>query len=76
MFNSKKWCEKLLLELASIYNGKVYNHSKISNYYRFKINNKNSVLTTVNDYFSKYPSKSMKKNRLMLIKKYYELKMI
>jgi hypothetical protein len=64
--------EKLLLELAKIYNGKVYNHG--SNNYRFIISNKSSVLTIINDYFSKYPSRSMKQNRLMLIKKYYELR--
>jgi hypothetical protein len=68
--------EKLLLELATIYNGKVYNHSKSSNNYRFIISNKTSVLTIINDYFSKYPSRSMKQNRLMLIKKYYELRIM
>jgi hypothetical protein len=68
--------EKLLLELASIYNGKVYNHYKSSNNYRFIITNKSSVLTILNDYFSKYPSRSMKQNRLMLIKKYYELRIM
>ena len=68
--------EKLLLELASIYNGKVYNHSKSSNNYRFIISNKSSVLAILNDYFSKYPSKSMKQNRLMLIKRYYELRIM
>ena len=66
--------EKLLLELAIIYNGKVYNHYKSSNNYRFIISNKSSVLAILNDYFSKYPSMSMKQNRLMLIKKYYELR--
>jgi hypothetical protein len=66
--------ENLLLELASIYNGKVYNHSKSSNNYRFIISNKISVLTILNDYFSKYPSRSMKQNRLMLIEKYYKLR--
>ena len=68
--------EKLLLELANIYNGKVYNHYKSSNNYRFIITNKSSVLTILNDYFSKYPSRSMKQNRLMLIKRYYELRIM
>lgn len=68
--------EKLLLELARIYNGKVYNHSKSSNNYRFIISNKSSVLTILKDYFSKYPSRTMKQNRLLLIKKYYELRSI
>jgi hypothetical protein len=68
--------ENLLLELASIYNGKVYNHSKNSNNYRFIISNKSSVLTILNDYFIKYPSRSMKQNRLMLIKKYYDLRIM
>jgi hypothetical protein len=68
--------EKLLLELASIYNGKVYNHHKKSNNYRFIISNKSNVLTILNDYFNKYPSRSMKQNRLMLIKKYYELRIM
>jgi hypothetical protein len=68
--------EKLLLELASIYNGKVYNHSKNSHNYRFIISNKSNVLTILNDYFSKYPSRSLKQNRLMLVKKYYELRIM
>jgi hypothetical protein len=68
--------ENLLLELASIYNGKVYNHSKNSHNYRFIISNKSSVLTILNDYFIKYPSRSMKQNRLMLIKKYYDLRIM
>lgn len=68
--------ENLLLELASIYNGKVYNHSKNSHNDRFIISNKKSVLTILNDYFIKYPSRSMKQNRLMLIKKYYDLRIM
>ena len=68
--------EKLLLELASIYNGKVYNHSKNSHNYRFIISNKSNVLTILNDYFSKYPSRSLKQNRLMLVKKYFELRIM
>lgn len=68
--------KNLLLELASIYDGKVYSHSKNSDYYRFIISNKSNVLTILNDYFNKYPSRSMKQNRLMLIKKYYELRIM
>jgi hypothetical protein len=40
---------KLLDELALIYNGKVYNHSKIFNSYRFVINKKDSVSQILND---------------------------
>jgi hypothetical protein len=63
----------LLDDLALIYNGKVYNHSKKCNSYRFVISKKDSVLQILNDYFTKYPSKTIKQNRLGLIKKYYEL---
>jgi len=65
---------KLLDELALLYNGKVYNHSKILNSYRFVISKKENVLQILNNYFTKYPSRTLKQNRLNLIKKYYELR--
>jgi len=64
----------LLDELVLLYNGKVYNHSKILNSYRLVINKKECVLQILNNYFSKYPSRTLKQNRLNLIKIYYELR--
>ena len=51
----------MLDELALLYNGKVYNHSKNSNSYRFVISKKDSVLQILNDYFTKYTSRTIKK---------------
>jgi Proton-conducting membrane transporter/LAGLIDADG endonuclease len=64
----------LLDELALLYNGKVYNHSKKNNAYRWVISKKENVLLLLNFYFTKYPSRTIKKNRLDLIKKFYELR--
>jgi LAGLIDADG DNA endonuclease family protein len=64
----------LLDELALIYNGRVYGHSKNLNSYRFVISKKENVLLLLNYYFSKYPSRTIKQNRLGLIKKLYELR--
>jgi LAGLIDADG endonuclease len=64
----------LLDELALLYNGKVYNHSKKNNSYRLVISKKDSVLLILKNYFTKYPSRTIKRNRLDLIKKFFFLR--
>lgn len=65
--------KEVLEELAILYNGRIYNHSKKNNAYRFIISKKDSVKTILNSYFNINPSRTIKQNRLMLIKTYYEL---
>ena len=54
--------------LASIYSGKVYSHSKSGNSFRFTISSKKDVLDILDNYFLNNSSRSIKQNRLFLIK--------
>ena len=65
--------KEVLNELALLYNGKVYSHNKKNNAYRLTFSRKDNVLNLLDYYFSINPSKTIKQNRLMLIKKYYDL---
>ena len=68
--------KEVLNELALLYNGKVYSHNKKNNAYRLTFSRKDNVLNLLDYYFSINPSKTIKQNRLMLIKKYYELRIM
>jgi hypothetical protein len=65
--------KEVLEELSLLYNGRIYNHSRKNNAYRFIISRKDSIITILNFYFNINPSRTIKQNRLMLIKFYYEL---
>ncbi len=68
---------KLLIEeLARIYNGKVYFHDKRKLHFDLIISKKENVLSLLNNYFHFNPSRSAKFNRLMSIKRYYELRLL
>jgi hypothetical protein len=64
----------LLLLITKIYGGNIYTHSSSS--FRWTISKKEELLQIINNYFNYYPLKSKKFIRLILIKKYYELKKI
>ncbi len=60
--------------LAFTYNGKVHSHSKNGGSFRFNISSKKDVLFILDNYFSRNPSRTIKQNRLLLIKDYYLLR--
>ena len=61
-----------LQPLIEIYGGSIY-IDRTSNNFKWYISEKESILNVL-EYFKKYPSRSMKKNRLHLIPRCYELK--
>nr|YP_004376388.1 intronic ORF at intron 3 of nad1 [Moniliophthora roreri]ADO51577.1 intronic ORF at intron 3 of nad1 [Moniliophthora roreri] len=63
---------QLLSPLIEIYGGSIY-IDRTNNGFKWYISNKESILKLI-EYFKKYPSRSLKKNRLHLIPKCYELK--
>jgi hypothetical protein len=65
---------EILQPLIDIYGGKIY-IDRTSNNFKWYISNKESILSII-EYFKKYPVRSLKKNRLHLIPKCYELKVI
>ena len=65
---------ELLQPLLEIYGGKV-NIDKANKTFIWNISNKEEILKLI-EYFKKYPSRSIKSNRLHLIPKCYELKKI
>jgi NADH:ubiquinone oxidoreductase subunit 4 (subunit M) len=66
---------KLLLDpLMELYGGTIHSHSKSGGAFKWSINNKEAILSLLNNYFHNNPSRSYKMNRLNLIPKVYELK--
>jgi len=65
---------EILQPLISIYGGFIY-IDRTSNNFKWYISNKENILELI-EYLKKFPSRSLKKNRLHLIPKYYELKEI
>ena len=63
---------EILQPLISLYGGSVY-IDRTSNNFKWYISNKDGIVKLI-EYFKKYPSKSLKKNRLHLIPKCFELK--
>ena len=63
---------EILQPLIDLYGGSIY-IDKTSNNFKWYISNKEDILKLI-EYFKKYPSRSLKKNRLHLIPKCYELK--
>ena len=61
-----------LQPLIELYGGSIY-IDRMTNSFKWYISNKESILKLI-EYFKKYPSRSLKKNRLLLIPKCYELK--
>ena len=65
---------KYLLEpLINLYGGKIYILSPKVETFKYVIFRKNEVLNLVDNYFNKYPLKSVKLYRINLIKEYYKL---
>lgn len=64
----------LLEELSSIYGGKIFvdKRGKVENH-DFRIGKINEVLNIL-EYFKKYPSYSARRNRILLINRFYEIK--
>lgn len=52
----------------------MYSHSKSGNSFRFTISSKKDVLEILDNYFLNNSSRSIKQNRLFLIKEYYNLR--
>lgn len=65
---------EILQPLIDLYGGSVY-IDRTSNNFKWYLSNKEGILELI-EYFKKYPSRSLKKNRLHLIHKCYELKEI
>ena len=65
---------EILQPLINIYGGLVY-IDRTSNSFKWYISNKEDILKII-EYFKNYPSRSLKKNRLHLIPRCYELKEI
>jgi hypothetical protein len=65
---------EILQPLLDIYGGTIY-IDRTSNNFKWYISNQEGILKLIN-YFKEYPSRSLKKNRLHLIPRCYELKEI
>jgi NADH dehydrogenase/LAGLIDADG DNA endonuclease family protein len=65
---------EVLQPLIDLYGGSIY-IDRTSNNFKWYISNKEGILKLI-EYFKKYPSRSLKKNRLHLIPICYELKKI
>lgn len=65
---------EILQPLIEIYGGSIY-IDRTTNSFKWYISNKQSILKII-EYFKKYPSRSIKKNRLHLIPRCYVLKEI
>ena len=63
---------QLLESLVRLFNGHIY-IDRASNTFKFYVTKQEDILNLI-EYFKLYPSFSEKKNRLFLIKKFYELK--
>lgn len=63
---------EILQPLINIYGGSIY-IDRTSNGFKWYISERESILKLI-EYFKKYPSRSLKKNRLLLIPRCYELK--
>ncbi len=60
--------------LANVYGGKVFSHNKSRNNFKFVIENKDNLIEIYDNYFKFYLSRTLKINRIVLIKRFYELK--
>jgi hypothetical protein len=65
---------EILEPLKDIYGGNIYIDKRV-NSFKWYVSDKESILNLI-DYFKQNPSRSLKKNRLHLIPKCYELKEI
>lgn len=65
---------EILQPLLDIYGGSIY-IDRTSNNFKWYVSNKEGILKLIT-YFTEYPSRSLKKNRLHLIPRCYELKEI
>lgn len=63
---------ELLEPLIDLYGGNIY-IDRTSNNFKWDISNKEDILNLI-EYFKQYPPKSLKKNRLHLVFRLYELK--
>lgn len=58
----------ILEPLVNIYGGKIYRHSSKKDAFKYQIYKHNELFNLIDNYFSKYPLYSMKKNRITLIR--------
>lgn len=65
---------EILQPLVDVYGGSIY-IDRTSNNFKWYISNKEFILKLI-EYFKKYPTRSLKKNRLHLIPRCYELKLM
>ena len=65
---------EMLQPLIELYSGYIY-IDRTSNSFKWYVSNKESILKLI-EYFKQYPPRSLKKNRILLIPKCYELKAI
>jgi hypothetical protein len=64
---------ELLQPLKDLYGGYVYIDRSVHQSFKWYITNREDIIKLLN-YFKKHPSRSSKKNRLHLIRKFYDLK--
>ena len=64
---------ELLQPLPELFNGTIYIDNTNNNSFKWYLSEKQSVLKLL-EFFKAYPPKSLKKNRILMIKRCYELK--
>jgi len=64
----------LLLPLIKLYGGRVDIHSPKIEAFKYIIYRKNELFNLLDNYFTRYPLKSKKNNRINLIKQFYLLR--
>ena len=64
----------MLLPLIKLYGGVIIDNIKSSSTFNYRINRKEDVIKLIDNYLTHYPLRTIKLNRLNLIKDYYNLK--
>lgn len=64
----------MLLPLIKLYGGVIIDNRKSSSTFNYRINRKEDVIKLIDNYLTHYPLRTIKLNRLNLIKDYYNLK--
>lgn len=75
IFISVSQKNKYLLEiLLNVYSGRISIVSPKIEAFRYQIYRKNELFYLIDNYFNKYPLRTLKINRLFLIKEFYDLR--